>query len=54
MMHRIRADREGNLRFTEMMTDKLGKVFLAWCFDVYAPAGNDSIIVVPCPENEFI
>lgn len=29
MMHRIRTDKEGNLWFTEMMTDKLGKVFLA-------------------------
>lgn len=28
MMHRIRTDSVGNLWFTEMMTDKLGKVFL--------------------------
>lgn len=28
MMHRIRTDQQGNLWFTEMMTDKLGKVFL--------------------------
>ncbi len=28
MMHRIRMDYEGNLWFTEMMTDKLGKIML--------------------------
>ena len=28
MMHRIKADHEGNLWFTEMMTDRLGKVSL--------------------------
>lgn len=28
MMHRIRTDAADNIRFTEMMTDKLGKLFL--------------------------
>ncbi len=28
MMHRIRKDHEGNLWFTEMMTDRIGKITL--------------------------
>ena len=31
MMHRIRMDYDGNLWFTEMMTDKLGKILLNGC-----------------------